>query len=108
MRNLYISVFVAFIKFVLLYCQSQETLTKEGMKALVFDLRDNPGGYLQIAIKIADEFLEKNKTIVTTKNKGGEIDKSLATSKGDFEKAPVYVLIDEGSASASEIIAGAL
>ena len=78
------------------------------MKALVFDLRDNPGGYLQIAIKIADEFLEKNKTIVTTKNKGGEIDKSLATSKGDFEKAPVYVLIDEGSASASEIIAGAL
>jgi len=85
-----------------------QTLTKEGMKALVFDLRDNPGGYLQIAIKIADEFLEKNKTIVTTKNKGGEIDKSLATSKGDFEKAPVYVLIDEGSASASEIIAGAL
>jgi len=85
-----------------------QTLTKEGMKALVFDLRDNPGGYLQIAIKIADEFLEKKKTIVTTKNKGGEIDKSLATSKGDFEKAPVYVLIDEGSASASEIIAGAL
>ena len=77
-----------------------QALTKEGMRALIFDLRDNPGGYLQIAIKIADEFLEKNKTIVTTKNKGGEIDKSSATSKGNFEKAPVYVLIDEGSASA--------
>lgn len=85
-----------------------EALKKEGMKSLVFDLRNNPGGYLQIAIKIADEFLEKGKIIVTTKNKGGEIDKSFATSKGNFESAPVYVLIDEGSASASEIIAGAL
>lgn len=84
------------------------SLKKEGMKSLVFDLRNNPGGYLQIAIKIADEFLEKDKIIVTTKNKGGEIEKSLATAKGNFEQAPVYVLIDEGSASASEIIAGAL
>ncbi len=85
-----------------------EALKKEGMKSLVFDLRNNPGGYLQIATKIADEFLEKDKIIVTTKNKGGEIEKSLATEKGNFEKEQVYVLIDEGSASASEIIAGAL
>jgi carboxyl-terminal processing protease len=83
-------------------------LKQEGMKSLVFDLRGNPGGYLQVANKIADEFLEKDKLIVSTKNKGGLIEKTFATSSGSFEKAPVYVLIDEGSASASEIIAGAL
>jgi len=84
------------------------TLEKQGMKALVFDLRGNPGGYLQIAIKIADEFLEKGQLIVSTKNKGGRVEKSFATAGGDFEKARVFVLIDEGSASASEIIAGAI
>jgi len=84
------------------------SLEKLGMKSLVFDLRDNPGGYLQIAIKIADEFLSKGQLIVSTKNKGGQVEESFATAKGDFEKAGVFVLIDEGSASASEIIAGAL
>jgi carboxyl-terminal processing protease len=84
------------------------SLEKQGMKSLVFDLRNNPGGYLQIAIKIADEFLTKGQLIVSTKNKGGRVEKSFATNKGDFEKAHVFVLIDEGSASASEIIAGAL
>ena len=83
-------------------------LEKQGMTCLVFDLRGNPGGYLQIAIKIADEFLGKGQLIVSTKNKGGRVEKSFATAKGDFEKARVFVLIDEGSASASEIIAGAL
>ena len=84
------------------------SLEKKGMTSLIFDLRGNPGGYLKIAIKIADEFLSKGKLIVFTKNKGGRIDKSFATAKGDFENARVFVLIDEGSASASEIIAGAL
>ncbi|MCF6213884.1 MAG: S41 family peptidase [Flavobacteriaceae bacterium] len=83
-------------------------LKQKGMKALVFDLRGNPGGYLQIADKIADEFLADGKLIVSTKNKGGVIEKTYATKKGSLEKTPVYVLIDEGSASASEIIAGAL
>jgi len=83
-------------------------LEKKGMTSLIFDLRGNPGGYLQIAIKIADEFLKKGQLIVSTKNKGGRVEKSFATSKGDFERAHVFVLIDEGSASASEIIAGAL
>jgi len=83
-------------------------LEKKGMKDLVFDLRGNPGGYLKIAIKIADEFLDKGKLIVSTKNKGGRVEKSFATSKGDFKKHKVYILIDESSASASEIIAGAL
>lgn len=83
-------------------------LQKKNMKRLVLDLRGNPGGYLGIANQIIDEFLEKDKLIVFTKNKGGKIDKSFATSKGDFEKGQVYVLIDEVSASASEIVAGAL
>jgi len=83
-------------------------LEKQGMKALVFDLRGNPGGYLHIAIKIADEFLSKGQLIVSTKNKGGRVEKSFATAKGDFKKAHVFVLIDEGSASASEIVSGAI
>ena len=84
------------------------SLQKEKMKRLVLDVRGNPGGYLGVATKIIDEFLEDDKLIVFTKNKGGKIDKSYATSKGSFEDGKVYVLIDENSASASEIIAGAL
>ena len=83
-------------------------LKQQGMTALVFDLRGNPGGYLQIAIKIADEFLTKDKLIVSTKNKGGKVEESFATKRGSFEQGHVFVLIDEASASASEIIAGAL
>lgn len=83
-------------------------LLDKNMKRLVLDLRGNPGGYMGVATQIIDEFLEKDKLIVFTKNKGGRIDKSFATAKGDFEDGKVYVLIDENSASASEIIAGAL
>jgi len=79
-----------------------------GAEKLVLDLRDNPGGYLGIAEKLADEFLEDDKLILYTKNKKGLIKKAFATSKGEFEDKPVYVLINERSASASEIIAGAL
>ena len=79
-----------------------------GAGKLVLDLRDNPGGYLGIAEKLADEFLEDDKLILFTKNKKGRIKKVYATGKGDFENKPVYVLINERSASASEIIAGAL
>lgn len=83
-------------------------LQKEGAKKLVLDLRDNPGGYLGIAEQMADEFLEDGKLILFTKNKKGKIDKVYATDDGSFEDKPVYVLINERSASASEIIAGAL
>lgn len=79
-----------------------------GAEKLILDLRDNPGGYLGIAEKLADEFLEDDKLILFTKNKKGRIKKAFATKKGDFEDKPVYVLINERSASASEIIAGAL
>ncbi|SDX61421.1 carboxyl-terminal processing protease [Lutibacter oricola] len=85
-----------------------DSLISEGMTSLVLDLRGNPGGFMDIANSIIDEFLEDGKLIVFTKSKNGEIDKSYATSKGDFENGNVYVLIDGNSASASEIVAGAL
>ncbi|RPD96634.1 S41 family peptidase [Aureibaculum marinum] len=87
---------------------AMNSLLKKNMKRLVLDLRGNPGGYLNIATEIIDEFLEDDKLIVFTKNKGGKIEKTFATSKGDFENNQIYVLIDETSASASEIVAGAL
>jgi carboxyl-terminal processing protease len=83
-------------------------LMSKGMTALVLDLRGNPGGFMDIANNIVDEFLEDGKLIVFTKNKNGEVDKSYATKSGSFEDGKVYVLIDQNSASASEIIAGAL
>ena len=83
-------------------------LLSKGMTSLVLDLRGNPGGYMDIANSIIDEFLEDGKLIVFTKNKNGEVDKSYATKKGDFEDGDVFVLIDQSSASASEIVAGAL
>ncbi|GGW37975.1 S41 family peptidase [Arenibacter certesii] len=79
-----------------------------GATKLTLDLRDNPGGYLGIAEQMADEFLSDGKMILYTKNKRGKVDKVFATKKGDFENKPVYVLINEKSASASEIIAGSL
>ncbi|MFY0628730.1 MAG: S41 family peptidase [Flavobacteriaceae bacterium] len=83
-------------------------LKRQGMNDLVLDLRGNGGGFIDIATRIVDEFLEDDKLIVFTKNNKGQIDKSFATKRGDFEKGGLYVLIDENSASASEIVAGAL
>jgi len=83
-------------------------LQKKGAKKLALDLRDNPGGYLRVAEQMADEFLKDGKLILFTKNKKGKINKTHATDKGSFEDKPIYVLINERSASASEIIAGAL
>lgn len=85
-----------------------KNLRKRGAKKLTLDLRDNPGGYLGIAEQMADEFLEDGKLILFTKNKKGKVNKVFATDEGSFEDKPIYVLINERSASASEIIAGAL
>lgn len=79
-----------------------------GATEIALDLRNNPGGFLHVTRQIVDEFLEDDKLILFTKNKGGNIEKFFATSKGDFEDGKIYVLIDENSASASEILAGAL
>ncbi len=83
-------------------------LKAQGAKSLIVDLRDNGGGYLEKAVEIADEFLKDGQLIVKTKNKKNREDKTYATKKGDFETGKLYVLINENSASASEILAGAI
>ncbi len=84
------------------------SLKKSGMSDLVLDLRGNGGGYIDIATRIIDEFLENKKLMVFTKNNKGTVEEYFATSQGSFENGGLYVLIDENSASASEIVAGAL
>jgi carboxyl-terminal processing protease len=88
--------------------QALDFLLSEGATQLALDLRDNPGGFLGVAEQIIDEFLEEDKLILFTKNKSGKIEKSFATKRGDFEDGEIYILINENSASASEIVAGAL
>jgi carboxyl-terminal processing protease len=83
-------------------------LQNQGATKLALDLRDNPGGFLGIAEQIADEFLEDDKLILFTKDKKGREERTYATSRGDFEEGEIYILINENSASASEVIAGAL
>ena len=85
-----------------------DALQHQGATKLALDLRDNPGGFLGIAEQIADEFLEEGKLILFTKNKTGDVENTIATLKGDFEEGEVYVMQNEGSASASEVISGAL
>jgi carboxyl-terminal processing protease len=92
------------------YMQAFDKLKAKGMNKLILDLRGNGGGYLNIAVSIADEFLSKGKLIVYTKGRavqqGGK--RFVASSKGSFETNTLVILIDENSASASEIIAGAI
>lgn len=90
------------------FSKALDELIEQGAQKLVLDLRGNPGGYLGTAEKVADEFLEDQKLIFFTKNKTGKISKVYATKEGHFENDAVYILIDEKSASASEIVAGAL
>lgn len=85
-----------------------DKLQDQGATKLALDLRDNPGGFLGVAEQIADEFLEDDKLILFTKNKKGKREDMYATSSGDFEEGEVFILINESSASASEVIAGAL
>jgi|LakMenE01Jun11ns_1017448.scaffolds.fasta_scaffold9958801_10 carboxyl-terminal processing protease len=90
------------------YLSAFNKLTKQGMKKLILDLRDNGGGYLNIAVDLADEFLMNGLQIVYTEGLHQRKKTYNATTKGGFENNPLVVLIDEGSASASEIVSGAL
>ncbi len=90
------------------YLAAFKKLQAVGMKSLVLDLRGNPGGYLKTAIKIADEFIPDEKLIVYTEGRSRPRDDYFATANGLFEKGKLIVLIDEGSASASEIVSGAV
>ncbi|MCH3923962.1 MAG: S41 family peptidase [Bacteroidales bacterium] len=83
-------------------------LKKQGMKKLIFDLRSNGGGYLETAKDICDEFLPKDKRIVYTQGVHSPEYELTSTSEGCFEKGDLVILIDEYTASASEITSGAI
>lgn len=84
------------------------SLKEQGMKKLILDIRGNGGGLLDQAIVIANEFLPVNNMIVYTQNREGQKDIQYSNGKGSFTDEELVVLIDENSASASEILAGAL
>ena len=90
------------------FVNAAKRLKSEGMKKLVFDLRGNTGGYLNEAVEIADEFLPKGSLVVFTEGLHRPRSTFFARKKGLLENMPVAVLIDGESASASEIVAGAL
>jgi len=90
------------------YLDAFNSLSKKGMKKLVLDLRGNGGGFLKTAVELADEFLMDGLQIVYTEGKSHPKKIYNATTRGGFEKNSLVILIDEGSASASEIVAGAL
>lgn len=85
-----------------------EKLIAQEMEDLVLDLRGNPGGYLLPAKQIADDFLAANKPIVIVEGNNGFRERTVASSSGLYENGGLYVLVDENSASSSEIIAGAI
>ncbi len=90
------------------YKEAMTELRAKGMQNLVLDLRNNSGGYLDVAISLADEFLKAGELIVYTEGRRNPRRDAVATTAGEFEKGKLVVLINEGSASASEIVSGAV
>lgn len=90
------------------FVEAIKKLKSEGMKKLIIDLRDNTGGYLGESVGVVDELLEDNKLIVYTEGEHRERAYLFSRHRGLWEDKDVVVLINEGSASASEIVAGAL
>ncbi|MFB1021191.1 MAG: S41 family peptidase [Vicingaceae bacterium] len=90
------------------FVQAIDTLKINGAKDLILDLRGNGGGYLNTAFRLADQFLDAGKLIVYTQGDKQRRQEYNATRIGTFEKGRLVVLIDEGSASASEIVSGAV
>lgn len=88
--------------------QNLEKLNRAGAQYLILDLRDNPGGLLTAAEEIADEFLKNDQLILYTKDRQNDRRSTFATRRGEYEEGKMAVLINGGSASASEIVAGAL
>lgn len=86
-----------------------EQLEAQGMRALVLDLRDNPGGLLNVAVEVAEPFFEPGELVVYTQGRRPESREDIrATPQGPRRDYPVAILVNSGSASASEIVAGAL
>ncbi len=86
-----------------------DDLKQQGMKKLVLDLRNNPGGYLQQAVAMADLFLERNKLVVSTIGRLSDASETYRTQfDNQFEQLPMILVVNDGTASASEIVAGAI
>jgi carboxyl-terminal processing protease len=83
-------------------------LRSQGMQNLVLDLRNNSGGFLDVSVDLADEFLDRDKMIVYTEGLRSPRQDFKSTSRGNLHKGKVIIMINEGSASASEIVAGAV
>lgn len=90
------------------FADAERSLKSQGMKSLIFDLTGNGGGVLQVSSEIVNEFLSDNKLVVYTEGKKQPRLDLKTSSKGQFQEGRVVVLVDEMSASASEIVAGAL
>ena len=90
------------------FCEALEKLTKQGMRNLILDLQGNGGGYLQAAVNIANEFLQKGDLIVYTEGRRMQRNEYKAKGNGKFLDGKIVVLIDEYSASAAEIVTGAI
>jgi carboxyl-terminal processing protease len=90
------------------FTQAMTELKAAGMKNLIFDLRENTGGYLNTAVELVDEFLSRNSLVVYTMDKQKDKQTYSTRKDGIFEKGKLVILIDEISASASEIVSGAI
>lgn len=90
------------------FLAAMASLSAKGMQHLVIDLRGNLGGYLQAAVSVANEFLPKDRLIVYTKGRRFNQEKYKSNGRGTYQRLPLVILVDETSASASEIFAGAM
>ena len=90
------------------FCESMKRLQKQGMQHLILDLQENGGGYLQAAVKIAQEFLQKDELIVYTQGRRVQRSEYRAEGGGLFTQGKVIVLVDSYTASAAEIVSGAI
>jgi carboxyl-terminal processing protease len=90
------------------FSKAMGELRNKGMKKVVLDLRNNPGGYLDQSFKMASMFIESGKKIVFTKSRIPAYNDEYISEGGDYTKTPLVVLVNDGSASASEIVSGAI
>jgi len=90
------------------FTKALSNLKSNGMKKLVLDLRNNPGGYLDQAFKMASLFIEKGRKIVYTRGRVPEFNAEYVSEGGEYSDIPLVILVNDGSASASEIVSGAV
>lgn len=88
--------------------QSLDSLRREGMQQVILDLRNNPGGLLGQSIEVASQFIERGKAIVSVRGRGGETNREYKSTIAEPVSYPLVILINRNSASASEIVAGAV